>query len=355
MSATVKLLPLLKFLSMRYLLGICLFLLLISVYSCKTDFDINAEKKDITVVYGLLDQGVDTQYVKITKAFLGDVSAYEMAKDSSLSSYGDDIIVTVSETTNGITGRTFSLQKTWVNDKDQGVFYAPYQEVYYFVPVPALSSLSTYKIEIKNKISGKKSTATTGLVKETFSITNPPPGSPAIGFVNQAGEYGEYTADWKSAKNGRIYYPYFRFYFTEVNKADTNIKVVKYVDWHLGSTKSSMLDGGEKMSMTYQSESFYKTIQSSVAINPDVDRIIGNIDFIISVGGDELSIYMDLNEPSSSIVQERPSFTNITTNDGTPCVGIFSCRYSKKFSSKLSAPSVDKLIHGEYTSQLGFK
>jgi hypothetical protein len=104
------------------------------------------------------------------------------------------------------------------------------------------------------------------------------------------------------------------------------------------------------MVVGYKSEFFYKAIQASVPINPNVDRIIGNLDFIITVGGDDLSIYMDLNKPTTSIVQERPAYTNVTNG-----IGIFSCRFSKKFTSKLSSYSVDKLIHGSYTSELGFK
>lgn len=341
--------------SMRFVLGLLVFFSLFSLFSCSTDFDINADQQDITVVYGLLNQSDSTQYVKITKAFLGDISAYELAQDPSLSSYGDNIIVKVEETTNGILSRTFNLQKTIITNKDTGIFYAPNQEVYKYTPVPLLNQLSTYKIIITNKVTNKVTTATTGLIKD-FTVEKPSfnPSNPQIGFVNQAGEYGVYDAQWFSAKNGRIYEPYFRFHFKEVDKATLDT-TNKYVDWLLSSIKSAKLDGGEVMIVSYNGESFYKNIQAKVPINLNVDRVIGKVDFIISVGGDDLSIYIDLNEPSSSIIQERPSYTNVTNNDGTPGVGIFSCRYEKKFTYKLTQYSVDKLLNGEYTSQLGFK
>jgi len=48
-------------------------LLLFSVFflSCETDFDVNAEWQDVTVVFGLLDPNNEDQLIKINKAFLG--------------------------------------------------------------------------------------------------------------------------------------------------------------------------------------------------------------------------------------------------------------------------------------------
>jgi hypothetical protein len=334
---------------MRFVKGLIL-ISFISLLGCSTEFDINAEKQDITVVYGLLNQTEPTQYVKITKAFLGDVSAYELAQDPSLSSYGDDLIVTVTETTNGNPGRVFTLQKVLITNKDTGIFYAPNQEVYKFDPMPLLNESSTYKIVITNKVTNKVTTATTSLIN-SFTVQKPTYNShnPILGLANMAGDYGVYDAQWQSAVNGRIYEPYFRFHFKEVDKATLDT-TDKYVDWHLGSLKSDKLNGGEDMLLSYNSESFYKNIQSRVPINANVDRVIGNVDFILTVGGDDLSIYMDLNKPSSSIIQERPSYTNVSNG-----IGIFSCRYEKMFSYRLSQYSVDKLLNGEYTSQLGFK
>lgn len=318
--------------------------------ACSTDFDINAEQKDITVVYGLFNQSDSTHYVKITKAFLGESNAYELAQDPSLSSYGDDLDVKVSEVLNSNTVREFQLQKTWINNKDTGIFYAPDQEVYMFKPIPLLKFDHTYNIEITHKVTGKKVTATTPLIKD-FTIMKPAynPENPQIGFVNSAGDYGEYEAQWKSAKNGRIYEPLFRFHYKELENGSSDT-LYKYVDWYLTTVKSEKVDGGEEMLIKFNSESFYKTLQNNIPVNNNVIRFIGNVEFILTVGGDDLSIYIELNKPSSSIVQERPSYTNISNG-----IGIFSCRYYKKISYKLTQRSVQKLLTGSYTSQLGFQ
>ena len=55
---------------MRFIYWISLTILII-FSSCETDFELNAPYKTIPVVYGLLDQSLDTQFIKINKSFLG--------------------------------------------------------------------------------------------------------------------------------------------------------------------------------------------------------------------------------------------------------------------------------------------
>ena len=61
--------------------------------ACETDFDVNAEWEETTVVFGLLDasEGKDQlQKIKISKAFLGNMDAYQMAQ------YSDSIIMVLT-------------------------------------------------------------------------------------------------------------------------------------------------------------------------------------------------------------------------------------------------------------------
>ena len=59
-----------------YQLFVC-FLVVFS--SCETDFDVNAEWDDVTIVYGLLDPNNEIQLIKINKAYLGAGDAIQMA------------------------------------------------------------------------------------------------------------------------------------------------------------------------------------------------------------------------------------------------------------------------------------
>ena len=56
-----------------------LFLILPFLFSCETDFDVNANWKDVTIVYGLIDPNNEDQLIKINKAYLGQGDAIQMA------------------------------------------------------------------------------------------------------------------------------------------------------------------------------------------------------------------------------------------------------------------------------------
>ncbi|HML85282.1 MAG TPA: hypothetical protein PKE52_08995, partial [Bacteroidales bacterium] len=78
--------------------------------SCKTDFDLNAEWKDITIVYGVLDPGKSVQQVRINKAFLGEGNALEYAKIADSIHYDTAVIkAVIEEYVNNALTRTIKL------------------------------------------------------------------------------------------------------------------------------------------------------------------------------------------------------------------------------------------------------
>ena len=54
----------------KYYSLLILALALFNLASCNKKLEVNADWKDVTVVYGLLDQTDSVHYVKVTKAFL---------------------------------------------------------------------------------------------------------------------------------------------------------------------------------------------------------------------------------------------------------------------------------------------
>ncbi|MCF8297702.1 MAG: hypothetical protein K9J13_09190 [Saprospiraceae bacterium] len=330
------------------LLLILSFIIITSYYSCETDFDMNAEYKDITIVYGLLNQNETTHYVKINRAFLGNDNTIALAQDPMTSSYGDSLEVTLEEWRNSYYKRTFTMTDTLVErDPDSGSpFYNPsnpYQIIY--KTKANLIEDGTYKLVIKNKYSGKIITSETKLI-EDFTITKPNAGVSTIGFNHKVSNPTD--VQWRSGLNGRLYQLVIRFYYIERDL--NNIETKKYVDWVLGTKTSQNINGGEEMKLSYVGESFYKNIQDNVKFDPNVAvRIPDTVQFIFSVAADEFNTYMDINKPSSSIVQERPEYTNI--NNG---IGIFSSRYIKIRGKLLNNDSQEFLKSGIYTSDLAF-
>ena len=48
----------------------------IFLFSCESDFEVNADWQELMVVHGILDQSQEEQFVRINKAFLGEILYY---------------------------------------------------------------------------------------------------------------------------------------------------------------------------------------------------------------------------------------------------------------------------------------
>ena len=111
-----------------FLAGIILF------NRCSNDVDINASYKDIVIVYGLLDPADDTTYLKINKAFLGDENALIMAQIEDSSEFVEKLVVNVWAEDN--IDMVYTFDTITIDDKDPGIFYNPYQVLYYSTLIP---------------------------------------------------------------------------------------------------------------------------------------------------------------------------------------------------------------------------
>ena len=72
---------------MKITLSIFISFVFLFFASCTTEFNVNDEWEETTVVYGLLDAGTELQQVKISKAFLGNMDALQMAQYSDSINY----------------------------------------------------------------------------------------------------------------------------------------------------------------------------------------------------------------------------------------------------------------------------
>lgn len=328
---------------MKFLAGLFLLSPLLFV-SCKTDFDINAKWKESTIVYGILNQHDTIQYFKINKAFLGEGNAMFMAMNPDSSSYGTNIDASLMAfDIYGNQAGIFPLDTITVYNKDSGVFYYP-KQLLYKTEQPLDENLF-YKIYIRNRISGKTiTTDSIPLIQARLFKIDKPFG--AIIDFTTVPPY-ESKLEFKTPRYGKRFQTTIRFHYkeTDISSSET---VSKYVDWNLGEKKATSLSGGEAIEITY-GEQFFNVIKGSIRPNSNVTRAAEKVEVIIYVAGDDLSTYIDVNAPSSSIVQERPEYSNIING-----IGIFSCRYDLRKNYTLFTRSLDSLSYGRYTRELGF-
>ena len=295
-----------------------LFLILPILFSCETDFDVNANWKDVTIVYGLIDPNNEDQLVKINKAYLGQGDAIQMASISDSTNYDpSNLIVKIHRVREQVfntydTLSTVVLTDT-VLDNDDGLFSTDDNIIYTFKkPSSFYNTNSIYVLEILNLSSGQKVTSETEIINSfSFESLNP---SFEWGLYN--GELADSlrfrtkNIEWQNSNNGVIYQLDILINYLENG-------VVNSLSWSQPLVEYS----SGNMSLKIKGDQFFQFLENNLDNNTTKQFL--NLDLVMTIGAQDLKTYIDVNQPFSGIVQERPVFSNIDNG-----VGLFSSRYT---------------------------
>ena len=119
------------------------------ISSCKTDFELNAPYKTIPVVYGLLDQSLDTQFIKINKSFLGNSNNANFASINDCTQFESLTAFIYGFNQNNDTVSVGTLKEMMVGNLDPGIFYEDSQKIYYLeTPSGYLNDNYSYKLNV---------------------------------------------------------------------------------------------------------------------------------------------------------------------------------------------------------------
>jgi len=294
--------------------------------SCETDFDVNAEWEEVTVVYGLLDAGDEnkTQLIKINKAFLGKMDALQMAQYADSVNFNpNNLDVNIYKIKNGNIIDSVVLDTT-IMIKDAGDFSIDNNIIYTFENDNFLNSNSEYELLIKNNLTGNEVSSITNIISGfDFDMGN---GFP-FGFIEtwipgnpSATKFSSTVVAWGQnySDKGVQYQIDLIFNYQEGPKPfDEETAKDKSIIY-----TTSVLD--EIDIFEFEGEKFFNFLKNELVQDPLIDREFLSIDLVMTVGSEDLKTYRIVNEPISGIVQERPQFTNI--NNG---IGLFSSRFTK--------------------------
>lgn len=313
-------------------------------YSCSEKVNLVGDFKETAVVYGLLDHSDSIHFIKITRAFIGPGNALELAKIPD-SSYFNQVEATVSEFVDGNLTRTWVLEDTIIENKDtNGAFYGPEQKVYYFKTLPTtvsssglngviqtspnsqLTSLNpdaTYKFKAIINGGEFEVTGETELVKGITTTASSQ--NFTFKFANNPGEYVPTGVAVSNSGNSFVVNTQLDIAFNEHRGSDIT---EKRFNWQLGEV--STLPGTAK-TFSAVGKTFYDLMKTNVSNDPTITkRTFNGIYVTVTGGAEELYNYMVVNQPSSTLAQSKPSYTNLSVSNGKRVVGIFSSRQTIK-------------------------
>lgn len=324
--------------------------------ACSTDLDVLGDYKETMVVYGLLDQAQPIQYIKINKAFLGEGDALMYAQIKDSVQFVNALTVELKRIKNGVQmGATILLTPTNM-PKDAGIFYSADQaNAIYSFPTPATTAAnalkpdSEYELTITNGETGNVVTAKTSLITDISGFINPTPSGTTYSFVISP-SYPNYPFNvvWNSAQNARLYQVILRLNYVDSTASGLDTSSISYT---LPEIRMDDINTSVEVTQATKGRDFYKYIGNTLTDYAGlVERKALNVDLLLVAGSDDLSTFIDVNKPSTGIIQERPEFTNI--NNG---LGLFSSRLNRApMTRKLDGTSWDSLACGQYTKHLKF-
>lgn len=351
---------LLSFLSAAMLLG---------TQSCKDDIDIFAQGEEVTVVYGLLNAKDSLQSIKINRVFQGQGSLEELAQDPSNSEYEnlDSARLIEFEVFAGDTrptGNEWPLFEDIVTNKDSGFFYYPDQKIY-----RAAADLKTdkyYQLYV-DKQNGQP------IVNSFSEVIEPRDGKStmlkpvgvhleirglSLSSNGEEPKEDDLVLEFDMPLNAKVMEVYMDFFYQD-QYWDSSFSDVKTLTYKVGTLVAPKIKKFPTDVVVVEGRlnatSWYNFIASNVSVldaSGDIrQRVPANIPikFRYIVGGQELQTYMEVSAPSTSLLENKPEYTNVENG-----IGVFSCRSFEEMDGYLTKNTIKYLVEGEITAGRGF-
>lgn len=282
--------------------------------ACSTDVDIyTGYYKDTTIVYGVIDVANDTNFIRIVRAFSGNndasFNANEIALIEDSSNYPGKLDARlfeykkVSGESFSPTGREIVLDTITLHNKQEGLFYAPNQKVYY---TTELFHVNNAREKYKYKLLISKPNDTISSEISLIGGTNFRISSPMLFFKAENAGIRKFL--FTPDDNEAIYQVTMQFNYKELKQGQDT--VYKNVRWSSGPHSTYELGHeGQNLYFTYREDDLFT--QLSMSIGDDIHYVERFYDsFVVSIYAysKELDDYIQISAATSGI---EYCYTNI--------------------------------------------
>ncbi|MDL2227790.1 hypothetical protein LJC30_02765 [Odoribacter sp. OttesenSCG-928-L07] len=306
----------------------------ISIFnSCDNTLNLNTDWEETTVVYTFLDRNDSISYIKVNKAFLGNDNVMVMAGIRDSSEY-QNISVTLEKYFNNKHIKTFTFEPVEVDNREDGMFYNPYQTVYAATTYNELNAVYNsdssfqYKVKVVNN-SGEEVGTTISLVSEKMTVKKP---RNTVSFYNNNISSTEF--EWDTVRNGFYYIVDGEFDFLEVFKNGDTIQ--RTIRWNNMIITNNNNRTGSTISRKLPSKNFFSFLLAEVphddkSIEESVEkRRIGDFSLVFKIAGEDFYEYI-ASSASGGLNQDIPNFSNVENG-----LGLITSRITHKHKFILS-------------------
>lgn len=315
--------------------------------SCSTDVNLYDDYKDIPVIFGLLDVNADTNFVKITRVFCGDndhpIDANEVAHIPDSSNYPGKLDAFILELKSAQgqeykpTGRKIYLDTVTIHNKQDGLFYAPHQKVYYTTErfhENGVADKYRYRLYVV-KPDNDTVTSETSVVNGDVTIT-----TAKLHFQSDPSQ-AHSSMVFSSTEGAMLYEIAMQFNYREGHAGQPLVK--KEITWTYGAKslgEYEKVENAENLYRHYYSvNSLFNLLEHAIGNDtvwdenhPNVVRYMDDFNVYISAAGEDFSIYRQYLQSSQSAITLSTEYSNIEGG-----CGLFSSRVLVKRKVELSS------------------
>lgn len=324
---------------MRYY---ALLISLLFLASCDNELDLIEDRREVPIVYGLLDASQDYQYIRVERAFADpEVAASDIALNTD-SLYYSNIEVVVTDVTED---KQVTLEKIDGAEigipRGEGAFAQTPNYLYRYktenLPIVARHE---YKLDLLGISENNTYSATMEAIDVPF-FSKPSEGSSIRIALDKS-----VRLSWTPPNNNNIE-TYNVTIFTNFTEIKDGVETEKVVEWNVvRNTKNQFLDN-------VNGTAYFQSLKNQLEADPSIEREFNNLTIRLVSGGKTVADYMNVSEANLGITSsgEIPTYTNIKNG-----LGIFGSKYThvKKFIG-LTAESLEDLVESEITKDLNFK
>lgn len=317
--------------------------ILISVLSCDNTLNLNADWKDIPIVYALLSASQENQYIRIEKAFLDPVRpATEVALIPD-SIYYSNLNVSLFDISNQ---QSYPLVE--IDGADEGFprnsgAFAQLPNTLYKLSgdQKQIKPGEKYELQIQRSDNTSLITAQTTII-DTLLISLP-------GARINMNYTDNFRIQWFPKTTGNDPASYDISMQINFREIDVQLTDPEWQDKSLIWEIKKDIDNTELLTLGL---SFFNFIAENLTKDINIKRSLVSLDIIVDAGGQEILDYGRIGTANLGITasQEIPFYTNISEGRG-----IFSSRNRKVKSRVLLTEQTQELLSsGELTADLNF-
>ena len=307
--------------------------------SCDNELDLVADKREVPVVYAIIDQADTAQYVRVERIFVDkNVSGNEIAKNPD-SLYYDDITVLLVRESNG---REYELERVDGNlegyVREDGVFANTPNYLYKILTDDiALVENENYELRIEGIFEDRAVTSTTTILEPPFLLN--PKEDGMVNFENSK----NINIGWTPKGDAQIYTIAFHFNITETRLGQPTDK---RLTWIVSSNT-------DKSMIQELGSNFFSFMAGALEVDEEVTRSFNSAEFELISGSSAIADYIRVGQANLGITSsgEVPVLTNLSEG-----LGIFGATHThSRRGIGLTQVTRDSLIDGSVTRDLNFQ